>query len=144
MEMCFECLGLIHENSFTKNHTFPANENIYVMVFMQFEKKLQPAMRTFPLCLASQSIFFPPPILIKKKSNFCRLHLVPDFQSDKSVTWIFPSPLSVFMKDRLWLGRWIFSICLVQERQIYSLGVPCNLQPTYFLPLLYFFFCLWI
>jgi hypothetical protein len=58
-----------------------------MMAFMQFEeKKLLLAMLPFPLSLASQSIFFPSPILIKKKSNFCRLHLVSDFQSDKFVT----------------------------------------------------------
>lgn len=43
------CLILIHENSFTQNHTSLTNENIYMMLFMQFEKKFAPTLLPSPL-----------------------------------------------------------------------------------------------
>lgn len=137
MEICFECLVLIHENSFIWNHTsLQMKIFIYDGIHAIWKKNCSLHWLPFPLCLPSQNIFILLPILKKKKSNFCRLHLAPDFQSDKSVSWIFPSLLSVFMRDLFVAGLVGFSICLHQERQVYSLGVVCNLQPTYFLPLI--------
>lgn len=133
-------LGTYSWELFHMESHFLANENIYIWWYScNLEKNLQPALASLSSVPAIPEYFHSSPNINKKKkkkSNFCRLHLAPDFQSDKSVSWIFPSLLSVFMRDLFVAGLVGFSICLHQERQVYSLGVVCNLQPTYFLPLI--------
>lgn len=76
MEVCFECLVLIHENSFTQNHASRTNENIYMMVFMQFEKKkLQPALPPFPVCPGISESFPSSPKINEKEIKLLQASL---------------------------------------------------------------------
>lgn len=102
------------------------------------KKKSQPTRSPFLCALASQSIFFPPPNISGKEIKLLQASL----SSWLSINYIcdlnisFPS---FSIHERSFVARLVdLSICLVQERQIYSLGVVCNLQLTYFLPFPYF------
>ena len=76
MAVCFGCLVAIHEHSFTQNHTSLTNENIYMMIFMQFEKKkLQPAMPPLSLYPGILEHFLSSPSINEKEIKLLQASL---------------------------------------------------------------------
>lgn len=130
---------------YTESHFLQVN---IMMVFYAIWKKNH-SLQCLPCLLCPStpwSIFFPPPtILLQKEIKLFAGHLVPDFQSNKfdlnisfscfSIPWQIACGLAVGCNN------------LSSSGETDSSGVVCNLQPTYFLPLLCFpllYFCFFI
>lgn len=118
--------------------TLPSQMKIFIWCYSWDLKKITAHMLPFPLCPGISEYFLSSPNISGKEIKLLQASLS-SWLSINYVCDLNISSSSFSIHERSFVARLVdLSICLVQERQIYSLGVVYNLQLTYFLPFPYF------